>query len=119
MYLPARAARRCSRSLCLVEKRRGPHESLPAPGPPFRESVIEVPQADDETPEEVSAAFMHALFHEQPLRRYVVVPNQDEQALVIGRKLQQLLELNQWGPHRYSRDELVAMLDQLLTETSE
>ena len=71
------------------------------------------------TPEEVSAAFMHALFHEQPLRRYVVVPNQDEQALVIGRKLQQLLELNQWGPHRYSRDELVAMLDQLLTETSE
>jgi NAD(P)-dependent dehydrogenase (short-subunit alcohol dehydrogenase family) len=53
-------------------------------------------------PDDVSAAFMHALFDDFPLRRYVVTPNQQEQALTISAKVQQLVELNQWGPHRYS-----------------
>lgn len=67
-------------------------------------------------PDEVSAAFMHALFDEEPLRRYVVTPNQQEQAFTIGAKVQQLVELNQWGPHSYSRDQLVEMLDKAITD---
>ena len=62
-------------------------------------------------PDEVSAAFVHALFDEQPLRRYMVVPNEEEQAMTINTKIQQLIQLNQWGPYSYSRDELVEMLD--------
>ncbi|MEM6808828.1 MAG: SDR family NAD(P)-dependent oxidoreductase [Pseudomonadota bacterium] len=62
-------------------------------------------------PDEVSAAFMHALFAEQPLRRYMVVPSAEEQAMTINVKIEQLLQLNQWGPYSYTRDELVAMLD--------
>ena len=62
-------------------------------------------------PDEVSEAFMHALFSDQPLRRYVVTPNADSQKYTIGTKVQQLVQLNQWGPYTYSRDELVGMLD--------
>ncbi|MFT4941469.1 MAG: NAD(P)-dependent dehydrogenase (short-subunit alcohol dehydrogenase family) [Paraglaciecola sp.] len=69
-------------------------------------------------PDEVSAAFMHALFDDKPLRRYVVTPDQQEQALTISTKIRQLVELNQWGPHSYTRDQLVEMLDKVMTEKS-
>jgi NAD(P)-dependent dehydrogenase (short-subunit alcohol dehydrogenase family) len=65
-------------------------------------------------PDEVSEAFMHALFDEKPLLRYVVVPNAEEQGWTIGTKINELVQLNQWGPYSYSRDELVAMLDKAL-----
>ncbi len=67
-------------------------------------------------PDAVSAAFMHALFDEKPLRRYVVTPNQQEQDYTIKTKVRQLVELNQWGPHRFNRDQLVKMLDEALAE---
>ena len=65
-------------------------------------------------PDEVSEAFMHALFDDNPLRRYMVVPNADEQAFTIGTKVNELVQLNQWGPYSYSRDELIKMLDAAL-----
>ena len=65
-------------------------------------------------PVEVTAAFMHALFDDKPLRRYVVVPNEEEQAWTIGTKVNELVQLNTWGPYSYSRDELVKMLDEAL-----
>jgi NAD(P)-dependent dehydrogenase (short-subunit alcohol dehydrogenase family) len=61
-------------------------------------------------PDEVSEAFVHALFDEQPLRRYMVVPNAQEQAMTISTKIQQLLQLNEWGPYSYSAEELADML---------
>lgn len=68
-------------------------------------------------PDEVSAAFLHALFDEAPLRRYMVVPTAEEQGWTITAKIEQLVQLNQWGPYRYSRDELVEMLDAALAST--
>ena len=65
-------------------------------------------------PDDVSAAFMHALFDEEPLLRYVVVPNEQEQGWTIRTKVTELVQLNQWGPYSYSRDELVALLDEAL-----
>jgi NAD(P)-dependent dehydrogenase (short-subunit alcohol dehydrogenase family) len=65
-------------------------------------------------PDEVSAAFMHALFDDKPLRRYLVVPNAEEQARIIRTKVGELVQLNQWGPYSYSRDELVELLDEAL-----
>ena len=65
-------------------------------------------------PDEVSAAYMHALFDEKPFRHYVVTPNQQEQAYTIGSKVRQLVQLNQWGPHSYTRDQIVEMLDQAI-----
>ena len=65
-------------------------------------------------PDEVSEAFMHALFDDEPLRRYVVVPNQNEQAATIYTKVNELVQLNTWGPYSYSRDELVDLIDKSL-----
>ena len=65
-------------------------------------------------PDEVSEAFMHALFDDNPLRRYMVVPNAEEQELTIRTKVAQLVQLNQWGPYSYSRDQLVELLDEAL-----
>ncbi|MFK8031258.1 MAG: SDR family NAD(P)-dependent oxidoreductase [Gammaproteobacteria bacterium] len=65
-------------------------------------------------PDDVSKAYMHALFDKEPLRRYVVVPNAAEQETTISTKIDELTQLNQWGPYSYSRDELVEMLDEAL-----
>mgnify|MGYP001814252778 FL=1 len=66
-------------------------------------------------PDEVSQAFMHALFDDKPLRRYVVVPNAEEQGFTIQTKLNELVQLNTWGPYSYSRDQLVDMLDKAIS----
>ncbi|MEM7281953.1 MAG: SDR family NAD(P)-dependent oxidoreductase [Pseudomonadota bacterium] len=65
-------------------------------------------------PDDVSKAFMHALFDEAPLRRYVVVPNEREQEITIRTKINELVQLNQWGPYSYDREQLIAVLDAAL-----
>lgn len=65
-------------------------------------------------PDEVTEAFMHALFDDAPLRRYMVVPNEEEQARTIQTKVGELVQLNQWGPYSYSREELIKLLDEAL-----
>lgn len=65
-------------------------------------------------PDEVTEAFTHALFSDAPLLRYMVVPNQREAEMTIGTKINELVQLNTWSPHAYSRDQLVEMLDQAL-----
>jgi NAD(P)-dependent dehydrogenase (short-subunit alcohol dehydrogenase family) len=65
-------------------------------------------------PDEVSDAFMHALFDDEPLRRYMVVPNERQQEMTISTKVRELVQLNEWGPYSYSRDQLVEMLDAAL-----
>jgi NAD(P)-dependent dehydrogenase (short-subunit alcohol dehydrogenase family) len=65
-------------------------------------------------PDEVTAAFMHALFDDKPLRRYMVVPNEEEQAWTIRTKVNELVQLNTWGPYSYSREELIKMLDEAM-----
>jgi len=67
-------------------------------------------------PDEVSEAFMHALFDDEPLRRYVVVPNAEEHEFTLRTKVNELVQLNQWGPYSYSRDQLVELLDEALSE---
>jgi NAD(P)-dependent dehydrogenase (short-subunit alcohol dehydrogenase family) len=69
-------------------------------------------------PDEVSEAFLHALFDDEPLRRYLVVPTAEQQASTITQQINELVQLNQWGPYQYSRDELVDMLDEALSGAS-
>lgn len=66
-------------------------------------------------PDEVSEAFMHALFDDNPLRRYMVVPNAEEQSITIRTKVGELVQLNEWGPYSYSRDQLIELLDEALS----
>jgi NAD(P)-dependent dehydrogenase (short-subunit alcohol dehydrogenase family) len=72
-----------------------------------------------ELPDAVSEAYLHALFDGQPLRRYMVVPNAEEQGWTINAKIEQLLQLNQWGPHRYSNAELQEMLKQAIEQAAD
>lgn len=67
-------------------------------------------------PDEVSEAYMHALFDEAPLRRYMVVPSAEEQAMTIQAKIQQLVQLNAWGPYSYSAEELAEMVEQAMQD---
>jgi NAD(P)-dependent dehydrogenase (short-subunit alcohol dehydrogenase family) len=70
-------------------------------------------------PDEVTEAFMHALFSDEPLLRYMVVPNRQEADRTIRKKIEELAQLNTWSPHRFSRDELVQMLDEALNPKPE
>lgn len=65
-------------------------------------------------PDEVTDAFMHALFDDNPLRRYMVVPDEKEQNWTISTKVNELVQLNTWGPYSYSREELIKMLDEAM-----
>ncbi len=65
-------------------------------------------------PDAVTDAFMHALFDDAPLRRYMVVPHEGQQDLTVRQAMLELVQLNAWGQYSYSRDELVAMLDETL-----
>ncbi len=66
-------------------------------------------------PDEVSDAFMHALFSDEPKRRYMVVPNEREAEITIRKAIEELVQLNEWQAYSYDRDELVKMLDEALS----
>jgi NAD(P)-dependent dehydrogenase (short-subunit alcohol dehydrogenase family) len=97
------------------------HEQAKAAGGEVTEEMKEAYEATAERelsykePDEVSTAFMHALFDDNPLRRYMVVPNVEEQEFTIRTKVNELVQLNQWGPYSYSRDQLVELLDEALS----
>ncbi|MDJ0700817.1 MAG: SDR family NAD(P)-dependent oxidoreductase [Woeseiaceae bacterium] len=67
-------------------------------------------------PDDVTEAFKHALFAEEPHMRYMVVPNEEQQSETIDKQIRELVQLNQWGPYSYTRDELVEKLDKALAE---
>jgi NAD(P)-dependent dehydrogenase (short-subunit alcohol dehydrogenase family) len=67
-------------------------------------------------PDEVSAALLHFLSSDAPLRRYMVVPVEQQGRATITALISELAQLNKWGPYSYRRDELVEMLDQALAE---
>ena len=66
-------------------------------------------------PDEVSEAFVHALFSSEPLRRYMVVSRKAEAEWTISKAISEVAQLNAWSQHGYSRDELVEMLDSALS----
>ena len=63
-------------------------------------------------PDEVADAVAHALDDPKPKRRYMVVPNQQEADLTIGKQIRQLVELNEGQPYTYDQ----AGLDKLVND---
>lgn len=57
---------------------------------------------------------MHALFDENPKRRYMVVPNQQEAEITIRQAILELVQLNEGHVYSYDRESLIAMLDEAL-----
>jgi len=65
-------------------------------------------------PVEVAEAVLHQMSSDSPKKRYMVTPNAEQAALTIRFAMQRMLQLNEGQPYSYSRDELVALLDELL-----
>ncbi len=71
-------------------------------------------ESSDPKPDDVAQAALHALFDPTPKARYMVVPNQRQASVTLRKQIQELVQLNEGQPFSYSRDSLVAMLDQAL-----
>ena len=65
-------------------------------------------------PDEVAAAVLDVRSSVTPRRRYMVTPNLEQAQMTISAALRRLLELNAHQPYSYNRDQLIALLDQLL-----
>lgn len=65
-------------------------------------------------PIEVARAVLNLMSSDAPKRRYLVTPNAEQAELTIRVAMQRTLELNEDQPYSLTRDELVALLDELL-----
>ena len=65
-------------------------------------------------PDPVAEAALHALFADEPKRRYMVTPDQREAEMTIKAALGRIAQLNADQPYSYSREEMVAMLEEAL-----
>lgn len=65
-------------------------------------------------PDRVVDAIEHALFDDSPKEHYLVVPEQFQAMITIGKSFEELLHLNQNHDHSYTRDQLIEMMDEEL-----
>lgn len=70
-------------------------------------------------PDEVAQAVLHLMSSDTPKRRYMVAPNPGQAELTIRYAIARMLELNEDQPYTFSRDELVALLDELMSESDQ
>lgn len=70
-------------------------------------------------PDEVAEAALHALGADDPLPRYMVVPDVNEATRTIGRAIEEVAELNAWQAYSFTRAELIAMLDAAMSKDEE
>jgi NAD(P)-dependent dehydrogenase (short-subunit alcohol dehydrogenase family) len=66
------------------------------------------------SPQEVADAAAHFLSSDQPLRRYMVVPSEDEAGWAIDKAIEEVVQYNQWQAYSYSREQLIEKLDAAL-----
>lgn len=69
-------------------------------------------------PDEVADAVMHAMFSDDPKRRYMTVPNVDEARWAIGSMIRELAELNDWQAYSFTSEELMVMLEEAMAEAA-
>jgi NAD(P)-dependent dehydrogenase (short-subunit alcohol dehydrogenase family) len=70
-------------------------------------------------PDEVAAAYLDFLTAENPKRRYMVVPNEREAEFTIRSTIRRLVQLNADQPYEFSREELIAMIDEATAELND
>jgi NAD(P)-dependent dehydrogenase (short-subunit alcohol dehydrogenase family) len=106
------------------ERMRKKNEDYAKNGSPFAEEFSEwLDGAWDRSvykqPDEVAEAAVHAMFSDKPLRRYMVVPNEQEAGWTIGKQIDELVQLNDWQAYTYSREQLIEMIDAALSSDDE
>ena len=106
-------------AITALNRMRAKKDEYAKQGSPFAEPFAEWIERDWDRsvykdPDEVAEAAVHAMFAEEPLRRYMVVPREEEAGWTIGKQIEELVQLNEWQEYSYTRDELVQMLDAAL-----
>ena len=71
------------------------------------------------SPAEVAEAALHAMGSDEPLLRYMVVPNEEEAGWTIGKAIEEVTQLNEWQAYSYSREQLIEKLDAALSSEQE
>lgn len=79
-----------------------------------RAARLRASNASLKEPDEVAAAVLELMTATNPRRRYMVTPNEEQADSTIRAALQRALELNEGHRYSMSRDELVALLEELL-----
>ncbi|MBT8060036.1 MAG: SDR family oxidoreductase [Gammaproteobacteria bacterium] len=75
---------------------------------------LDAPEPMGGDPIEVAEAALHAMFDENPKRRYMVVPNERQAEITVRKAMEEMVQLNQGQKYSYDRDTLIRMLDELL-----
>ncbi|MEE4163824.1 MAG: SDR family oxidoreductase [Woeseiaceae bacterium] len=71
---------------------------------------------DNDVPERIADAVQDILESPEPRRRYMIVGTRDSAESTVRKAMLEMLQLNDGQPHSLTREELVAMLDELLAE---
>ena len=59
----------------------------------------------------MAEAALHALFDDNPKRRYMVVPNEQQAEVTVRKAMEEMVQLNQGQKYSYTREQLIEMLD--------
>jgi NAD(P)-dependent dehydrogenase (short-subunit alcohol dehydrogenase family) len=70
-------------------------------------------------PDAVAEATLHAMFAEEPRRRYMVVPDEEQADITIRTAMSRAVQLNAHQEYSYTLEELTAMLAELVAEQGE
>lgn len=104
---------RCGRMLAEREERRFQHfaDEMNEYYDGCAEWLAEGGVSDSPPPVMVADAIQHALFAESPREHYLVVADQFEARITIGKLLEELVHMNEGHDATFSREELIQMLD--------
>ena len=78
----------------------------------------EARRADRKDPDEVADAVLDLLTADNPKRRYMVTPNERQAHGTVKAAMRRVVQINHDQPYAYDREGLIAVLDELLAETS-
>jgi len=77
-----------------------------------KEYIAEGGVSSSPPPKLVADAIQHALFDDKPKEHYLVVADPFEAMITIGKAMEELLHLNHDQPYSYTREQLIAMMDE-------
>ena len=102
-----------------LKRMKAENEKYARDGSPFAESFEawlnqDWDRSEYKPPHEVAEAAYRFFTSEAPLRRYMVVPNEEEANRTISQIMLEMVQLNEGQAYKYSRDELVDMLDAMM-----
>jgi len=90
------------------------HDKTAEPLRKLYEPGADTSRSNHPPPGPVSEAIFAALFDPEPLRRYLVTPNEREAHATLRKALAEVAQLNRASPHRWSAQELGTLIQEIV-----